>query len=260
MVAALRAGAQDDLIEIEWKVDELGRTLVRPHGLGNTKEFVPWFGDGLFGGPRWQSALCAEGRVDLTHAVASGGHVPALALLLPGSLDLASLCDAEHHYCKLGLGLDDALLLRRIATPAAEIAKGKPAPLVRRAHLDRILAVRIAGKRHLLEASDVLARVAKDETEDPLLRLAARDLLGPRLRRPFESAGSPEKALRDLPAAADVVVLLDQGTVPPWRRIWRIDKRVGLSEARMVLRAMGWSGGSAQHRAHAQNIADLPSR
>lgn len=218
----------DELIETEWIVAPDGSIWIWPNGNTVAEQRVParWLGIGLLGE-----------EAKLFESLLAAGPVGTMLIGLPGTADSASLCDAGYHFKKLKLGSSDAEVLARIrAMPAAKFA-----PALRRARLDRILAVRLAGSRKLEVALPVLKQIAANGELEPFLRRAALEsaaAIEGKAVAPFRCR-EPSAVLADVPANAQVVVLVDQRQVPRWKRPWRIAYDGGIRAARKTIAMMG---------------------
>lgn len=222
---ALRA---DELIKSEWTIAPDGSTWIWPNLETAAEQRTPaqWLGIGLLG---------EEAR--LFESLLAAGPVGTMLIGLPGTADSASLCDAEHHFKKLKLGSSDAEVLARMrATPEAKLM-----PALRRARLDRILAVRLAGERKMQAALPTLKQMATDGELEPFLRRAALEsaaAIEGKAMPPFRCR-EPLAVLADVPANAQVVVMVDQRQVPRWKKPWRIAYDGGIRTARKTIAMMG---------------------
>jgi len=233
--------AGDDICpELQWKLDSKGRILVWPHpALGAAAKDEPDARPYMERGPRlFASELPRTGLLGMT------------LYALPGTTDLASLGDGAYQFQKLNTPATDAAIVERIAMAPEGVA-----PLLRRAQLDRLLAVRIAQTRRLEAALPALAKLAK-EADAPFLKRAAVEaragILG--LAPPaLKVAELP----RDIPANADLVVFIDQTRVPRWTRLWSLTKQDGSIQARNMILQLGTMI-TVSDRARGQLTMDLP--
>jgi len=189
----------DQLHPLTWSVDERGQTLAAP-GADGGEAATPLFG--RLGG--------ADG---LDAALVEGGLLGHLSRWMTGPRDVASQTDAEWHFSRLGLGLDEAALRARItAAPALDSAF-----LQRRAELDRLLAVRLAGQRKVAGLQGELARLAVDRGAPWDLRRAASEaslaIVGQRAPSPVHALEPLESALALMPAEPTVLLVIRQDRV-----------------------------------------------
>jgi len=232
--------ADDDICpELQWKVDSEGRILVWPHpALGAAAKGEADARPYMESGPRL-----------FTRELPRTGLLGTILYALPGTSDLASLGDGAYQFRKLSTPTTDASIVERIAAEP----KGE-APLLRRAQLDRLVAVRIAQTRRLGAAVPALAKLAK-EADDPFLRRAAAearaDILG-HAPPALNVAELPD----DIPANADLILFIDQTHVPRRTRLWNVVKKSGSVSARNMVVQMG-SMVTVSDRAAGQMAMDL---
>ena len=230
-ILIILSGELDLCPELRWKLDDSGRILVWPHpSLGMASEGErdarPYMGVGI--------ELLMEQR--------ALGWRGFLLHMLPGVSDLASLGDAEYQFKKLGIPASGEQIILRISTPPQATVP----PLLRRARLDRLLAVRIAQRRKLVAAVPALMKLAA-EAKDPFLKRAAAEA-----RAEIEGNAAPSLTIadlpRDIPGSADLIVFIDQTKVPRWKRLWTLSKKNGSLLARMAMMTMG-NAVNLSHRA-----------
>jgi hypothetical protein len=224
------AAAQEFPIELEWTVDEDGSTLVRPRAKGEPE-----------GSGRWGPWPLFEPRAGGLRTLVSGGILGWLPFMFPGRVDLASHCDIAHHFRRLGLSLTDEALIERIATPPEKLAEGEP--LLRRARLDRLLAVRLAGERRITGAREALLGIHRDPASEPFLRDAAWESLAalgdPPLPYPERRLPPLLTTLAGIPSSADVVVVVNQSRIPRWMGLAAAARAFGLRQARTEIERLG---------------------
>jgi len=232
--------AGDDVCEeLQWKLDSEGRILIWPH---------PALG------------AAAKGEADARPYMDSGPRLfarelPRTGLLgmilyaLPGTCDLASLGDGAYQFRKLNMPATDAKLVERIAA-----APEGTAPLLRRAQLDRLLAVRIAQTRRLEAALPELTKLA-EHADDPFLQRAAIEARAAILGQAPPALKVAELP-RDIPANADLLVFIDQTRVPRWTRLWHLAKKGGSLQARNMIVQLGTMV-TVSDRAQGQMAMDL---
>jgi len=232
--------AGDDICpELQWKLDNEGRILVWPH---------PTLG------------AVAKGEADARPYMDSGprlfarelprtGALGMILYALPGTSDLASLGDGAYQFHKLSTPATYSKIVERIA--AAPEGTG---PLLRRAQLDRLLAVRIAQTRRLQAALPTLTKLAEN-ADEPFLRRAAVEARANILGQAPPALKVAELP-RDIPANADLLVFIDQTRVPRWTRLWGLAKRGGSLQARNMVAQLG-SMVTVSDRAHGQMAMDL---
>ena len=223
LVLAAVAGAQDEFCETVWIISEEGELLGWPDPqagaqMEQTFKPVPIF------------------RGSPLELVVPSYVVMALALV-PGPLDLASLCDAERHLRKTNQMFFDESI-RPCLWPAEEAhAVDEANPLVRRALLDRLLLLRLAERRGLRDVADGLDKMAKSESVDPITRLAAREAAA--MLRDQKAPVADLPPLDGIPADAGILVVVDQRRIPPWRDVWRLVRTEWTRNARQTIARVG---------------------
>jgi hypothetical protein len=223
LALAAVAAAEDELYETVWIVGKDGNVLgwPRPEGGENADQSlkpVPVFD---------LSPFDLLGRTYVKMALA----------LVPGHLDIASLCDIDRHLKKTGYPLFDETVFGYVWSVEPGGPLPETDPLLRRGRLDSLLMIRLAERRGLLDVLDGLDRIDRSELDDPIKRLAAREAAA-------ELRGGKPPAIElppldQVPADADVLVVVDQRRIPPWREIWRLVTTNRVREARQTIARLG---------------------
>lgn len=236
--------ADGDLFPVKWKIDDRGRMLIKPCPSTGMVEFGPMFRDGLLG--------------DRLRYLRHLGAVGMFRVLFMGNRDFLSLADAEYVFRKRKLPRRDAEIRQRIALDAS----GDSALLQETAHLDRLLAVRIASARKLKSARGELLELAADTEADQLLRLAAEDALFAimgRGHKPATTHKSPprvEQTLAAVPQSYHLICTIQQRQVPAFSRLGHVARSLIMESILSDIRAAG-GGVTPSMLAGAQFLADM---
>lgn len=217
LALAAVAQAQDEFYETAWIVGEDGGLLGWP--------------DPELGGEMLKTFKPFPVFKDLAAELAEQPLWWAGLLVAAGPTDMASLCDPERHLKKTNESLFDEQLL---LWATGEMPRDLSDPKARRLSLDRILRMRVLGSRRAQAAVGWLTELS---TLDPITRRAAADVVamieGRRL--PAVELGR----LAAIPLDSDVLIVVDQRRIPPWRDYWRILRTYWTRSSRQVIARVG---------------------
>jgi hypothetical protein len=201
LACATTFGQEDPpFVEICWRVSSDGRVVVWPDEQlrEDNLRFSPLF-------PLTPDVLKNPGEF----LTATGW--PALAALALSGSDILAATDAEYHFRKLRLGTHPFLLDTRVHDPARYTARGRPEPLVRRAQLDRILALRLAAAHKVEWLRRSLDAFVTDPSSNPFLRAVAQREL---VRLTGKAARSLSWRPEELPADCTFYACIDWSRIP----------------------------------------------